>query len=106
MEKRPKAVMQVFFYALIYSQEYPQAVIMPSVYFVQNIFDTSFSTAVEEKLPRESPQKWLILKNIKLNLKQSWTNALDEIFDTNVPFSQTKTGKPCDWCDFKTVCKK
>ncbi len=106
MEKRPKAVMQVFFYALIYSQEYPQAVIMPSVYFVQNIFDTSFSTAVEEKLPRESPQKVVDFEKYKIEFKTELDKCLDEIFDTNVPFSQTKTGKPCDWCDFKTVCKK
>jgi RecB family exonuclease len=31
---------------------------------------------------------------------------LSELFDTSVPFVQTPDVKKCEWCDFRTVCRR
>ncbi|MBP1616390.1 MAG: hypothetical protein H6Q14_217 [Bacteroidetes bacterium] len=106
IEKRPKAVMQVFLYSLIYAQGNPKAQIMPSIYFIQSIFDTSFNSVVEEKVPKGTPEPVLDFEKYRLEFKAMLDKCLDEIFDPEMPFTQTTTGKPCEWCDFRTVCKK
>lgn len=106
IEKRPKAVMQVFLYALIYAQENPSVSIMPSIYFIQSIFDPTFSSVVECKPTRGVSEPITVFEKYRLDFQQMLGNCLDEIFDPAIPFSQTKTGKPCEWCDFRSVCKK
>ncbi|OJU55486.1 MAG: hypothetical protein BGN96_15670, partial [Bacteroidales bacterium 45-6] len=106
IEKRPKAVMQVFLYSLIYARENPKASIMPSIYFIQSIFDTSFNSVVEEKVPKGAPEPVIDFEKYRLEFKNLLDQCLDEIFDVETAFKQTVTGKPCEWCDFRTVCKK
>jgi hypothetical protein len=106
MDKRPKAVMQVFLYSLIYAQENPAARIAPSIYFIQSIFETDFNSLVEEKAPKSAADPVVDFERYRTEFKGLLDKCLDEIFDRETPFAQTVTGKPCEWCDFRTVCKK
>lgn len=106
IKKRPKAVMQVFLYSLIYAKKNPTAIIQPTIYLIQHIFDTNFSSIIEQKMPKSSSEQVLDFEKYRPEFAELLDKCLDEIFDETIPFAQSITGKPCEWCDFKTVCKK
>lgn len=106
LDKRPKAVMQVFLYALMYAKEHPKAQIAPAIYFLRSIFKNDFKSVVENRNPESSPGDVTDFETYRCDFKLLLDKCLDEIFDPAVPFTQTSTGKACEWCDFRTVCKK
>jgi hypothetical protein len=104
--KRPKAVMQVFLYSLIYSNKHPEAAVSPSIYFLRDIFKGDFSSMVQEKASRSTADKMIDFEKLRVEFKSLLDGCLEDIFQPDLPFTQTLTGKPCEWCEFKEVCKK
>lgn len=101
---RRKAIMQVFMYAMMVTdEEHPQEAIVPAIYQVQELF---------------SPQKFdpyvkmdnTIVDNYAehdTKFREAFNNCLQEIFDANTPFTQTvRMGDdgPCAYCPFATIC--
>ncbi len=101
---RRKAIMQVFMYAMMVTDEdRPQSAIVPAIYQVQELF---------------SPQKfdpyikWGYsplddYSTIDKEFRQAFNNCLQEIFDVNTPFTQTVhigDEGPCSYCPFATIC--
>ena len=101
---RRKAIMQVFMYAMMVTDEdRPQSAIVPAIYQVQELF---------------SPQKfdpyikWGYsplddYSTIDKEFRQAFNNCLQEIFDANTPFTQTVhigDEGPCSYCPFATIC--
>lgn len=96
--KRPKAVMQVFLYALMYQNEHPDATISPGIYFLRNIFsaDFQFATTLKNKEQGEVP-----IRNFDEYREDfcRWLNAcLEEIFNPHTPFRAGTTEHHCPWC--------
>lgn len=110
-ERRPYQILQVFIYALFYKQPHPQPLskgkgsegqhpfsLSPAIYYLRNIFNEHNPTVTF------GGQN---ISDISIYLPE-FTEALNrvllEIFDKNVPFSQTRNEKNCEWCAFKEVC--
>lgn len=106
LKDRPKAVMQVFMYAHLYLNEFPGAVLESGIYYLRNLFDQTFNPLVEYRKSKD--EKILIsdFAEFREEFKEYFDNCLEEIFDEKVPFDQTKTGKPCEWCSFTGICRK
>jgi len=102
---RPKAVMQVFMYAHLYSMYYPEKKLEPGIYYLRNLFDYNFNPGVEYK-PSSEKIRVVNFSEFRPEFKEYFDNCLSEIFDEQVPFTQTPTGKACEWCDFAGICKK
>jgi hypothetical protein len=103
---RPKAVMQVFMYALMYQiDEQTKASVQPVIYYVRSLFADSFDPSVYQRADRKQEQ--VLDYNVYASEFESGLRAcLDNIFSPDVPFTQTPTGKACSYCSFKNICGK
>jgi CRISPR/Cas system-associated exonuclease Cas4 (RecB family) len=95
---RPHQILQVFIYALFYSAENKNFAISPAIYYLRSIFK-DFNPAISCQKNR--------IDNISTYLPEfteRFNALLEEIFDPNIPFSQTENEKNCEWCAFRDVC--
>ena len=105
---RPKAVMQVFLYAWMYQQlpEYTGMPIQPAIYYLRTLFQRSFDPVVEQKKGRGKADKVNSFQDFASDFEDKFRQCLDEIFDLDIPFTQTETGKACAYCSFRGLCGK
>ena len=106
IKDRPKAVMQVFMYAHLYLLEFPDKIIEPGIYYLRNLYDSTFNASVECRSSRSEKVRVEDFDAFRADFKEEFDACLEEIFDIKIPFDQTLTGKPCEWCAFVSICKK
>ncbi len=102
MKNRPKAIMQVFLYAHLYLLETPDEKIEPGIYYLRELFGKTFSSCVVHNRDRTVED----FDKYRDDFKDLLHSCLDEIFDAEVPFSQTSTSEACLWCSFTNICRK
>ncbi|GAB6121584.1 PD-(D/E)XK nuclease family protein [Dysgonomonas termitidis] len=105
MKDRPKAVMQVFMYSHLYLLDHPDKILEPGIYYLRNLFDTKFDPDVISKSGR-GDGRITDFSEYRAEFTEYFDACLEEIFDPQVPFSQTPTGEACKWCIFTNICKK
>lgn len=102
MLRRPKAVFQVLLYCKLYKIRYPSETrrLQPVVYKVRDLFGT-FSPCI-------SCAKEVIddYRQVAEAYEEALDRCLTELFDMNTPFTQTEVPEHCQYCDFKTICKR
>lgn len=105
---RPKAVIQVFLYAWMYQQlpEYTGMPIQPAIYYLRTLFQRSFDPVVEQKKGRGKADKVNSFQEFAADFEDKLCQCLDEIFNLDIPFTQTETGKACAYCSFRGLCGK
>ena len=106
LKDRPKAVMQVFMYAHLYLMEFPNKIIEPGIYYLRNLFGSKFDPDVEYRPSRKEKIRIDDFSEYRDDFQKYFDTCLEEIFDPEVPFNQTTTDKPCEWCAFTSICKK
>jgi Fe-S-cluster formation regulator IscX/YfhJ len=97
---RPYQILQVFVYALFYALERPETRLSPAIYYLRSIFGQLSPTVTCNKRPVTDVS---VFMNEFLPL---FNACLAEIFNPEIPFTQTKNDKTCQWCAFKDVCGK
>lgn len=105
---RSKAVMQVFLYAWMYQQlpEYTGMSIQPAIYYLRTLFQRSFNPVVEQKKGRGKADKVNSFQDFAADFEDKLRQCMDEIFNLDIPFTQTETGKACAYCSFRGLCGK
>lgn len=103
---RPKAVMQVFMYAHLYLYEHPTKIVRPGIYYLRNLFSDNFSPDVQCKPSRNETMLITDFSELREEFKEKFDECVEEIFNPEIPFTQTPTGKACEWCAFTNICKK
>ncbi len=97
---RPYQILQVFVYALFYAQEYPDVRLSPAIYYLRSIFGDPSPAVTCNKRPISDI---LVFMDEFLSL---FNNCLEEIFNPEIPFTQTRNTKNCQWCAFKELCNR
>ena len=100
--------MQVFLYAWMYQQlpEYTGMPIQPAIYYLRTLFQRSFNPVVEQKKGRGKADKVNSFQDFASDFEGKLRQCLDEIFNPDIPFTQTETGKACAYCSFRGLCGK
>lgn len=98
--KRPYQILQVLIYCLFYDRENPEQNLSPSVYYLLRIFSGSNHAVTYQNQPINDFAKLLPEFTDKFN------RCIEEIFNPEIPFSQTQNDDNCTWCAFKDVCGK
>ena len=102
---RKKAIMQVFLYAWVYTLETGEQKIQPTVYYTRDFFKQSaFDFAIRQIIEKEKIAINHFEDEAPL-FEDNLRACLDELFNANIPFTQTKVEKNCALCPFKTICK-
>lgn len=104
---RPKAIMQVFLYAMIYSASAHSKYISPGIYHLRNLFKSDFNWSITHNAEEKGNKQ--IITDFSLYV-QAFAEELDlciqEIFNPEIPFGQTQNTQICKYCDFAAICKR
>ena len=105
---RAKAVMQVFMYCWMYAHltENKGKTIQPGIYYVRSLFADPFDLSVYHRIERGKSEKVEDFSGYAQAFEEGLRGCLDEIFNPEIPFTQTPTGKACSYCPFKGICGK
>ena len=105
---RAKAVMQVFMYCWMYAHltENKGKTIQPGIYYVRSLFADPFDPSVYLRIERGKSEKVEDFSGYAQAFEEGLRGCLDEIFNPEIPFTQTPTGKACSYCPFKGICGK
>lgn len=98
--KLPYQILQVFLYSLFYLKENPDKTLSPALYYLRSIFKDFSPTVTFGTHPVE---------DISIHLSEftEMLNAcLEEMFHPEIPFSQTRNEKNCEYCAFKEICSR
>ncbi|MFA6701299.1 MAG: PD-(D/E)XK nuclease family protein [Dysgonamonadaceae bacterium] len=98
--KRPYQILQVLIYCLFYDRENSARNLSPSVYYLLKIFSGSNHAVTYQNQPINDFAKLLPEFTDKFN------RCIEDIFNPEIPFSQTQNDDNCTWCAFKDVCGK
>lgn len=105
---RAKAVMQVFMYCWMYAHftENKGKTIQPGIYYVRSLFSDPFDPSVYHRIERGKSEKVEDFSGYAQAFEEGLRGCLDEIFNPEISFTQTPTGKACSYCPFKGICGK
>ncbi|QRX64382.1 PD-(D/E)XK nuclease family protein [Dysgonomonadaceae bacterium zrk40] len=97
---RPYQILQALIYALFYLQENPGERISPALYYLRSVYD-QFDPVV-----RYGTQPVNDFSLLLPEFRQHFDALMEEIFNPDIPFTQTDNEKICEWCAFKELCNR
>jgi PD-(D/E)XK nuclease superfamily len=99
--KRNKAAFQTLIYCYVWDKMFPgNENIYPGIYGLKEIF--------KEKQIRLNlkGQGEVNFQEVKIEFEQRLIHLLEEIFDPEIPFTQTTVEEHCQYCNFLAICGK
>ena len=106
---RPKAIMQVFMYAMIYSQINHPKSLCPGIYHLRDLFKIQFDWSVIHEIKMDKKRVEQPIYDFAPYIQEftdTFNKCIQEIFNPEIPFKQTENTQICEYCDFATICKR
>lgn len=102
---RNKEAFQAFVYASLYLDKNPEQEVMPGLYIVRKMFGENYSPEFRmgepnHKMPLQNFKEYYEKFNERLEI------LLEEIFNPDIPFTQTLNTAYCKYCDFNGICDR
>ena len=106
LEKRDKAVFQLFYYCMLYKANHPenQLSLRPGIFNSKDLFDRDFDMLLYKSGRPKKPV--LAFEEFEEEFMISMTNVLTEIFNSSHDFVQTADLKKCQYCPYQQICMK
>ncbi|MCF8226541.1 MAG: PD-(D/E)XK nuclease family protein [Bacteroidales bacterium] len=101
---RSKEAFQAFLYASLFLAKFPDAKVQPGLYVIKELYRKDFSPVFQLKEPEK--QELITFNEHKDEFNGKLNDLLVEIFDPDVPFSQTEIEDRCRYCEFKRLCNR
>ena len=112
-EKRPKYVLQTFLYGILYKEDEKNKacvegkIITPGIYYMRNVFKDNFETQLHYKSKEKDIDEYITDFSVyEAEFREHLTACLDEIFNPEIPFVQSESTKPCQYCPYRGVCNR
>ena len=86
--------------------KHPEEIVESGIYYLRNLYDNQFDPAV---IQTGTPKMNIRIDDfaaVREEFVEHFDKCLEEIFDPQVPFTQTPTEEACQWCIFTNICKK
>lgn len=96
--KRSSQILQVLLYAMFYDIENPGLQLSPSIYYLRSIFN-KFDPEIKIGTHPINDTS-IYFDEIKENLNA----CLTELFNPEIPFTQTSNNENCKFCQFSGIC--
>lgn len=106
LKDRPKAIMQVCLYSWMYGLQAEKKNIQPGIYYMRTLFTDAFDSGVYQRFDRGKSEQVTEFALVSSSFEEELRKCLNEIFDCQLPFTQTKTGYSCLYCPFTGICGK
>ncbi len=108
LKSRNKAVFQTFFYGLLYLESpigNDNAPIQASLFNIRELFKSNFTPLIQNKINR-SMVDVMDIRPFLSEFKSELNSMLKEMFDEEVPFSQTTDTDKCKYCPYAGICNR
>ena len=102
-EDRPKFVLQTFLYGIFYKEKAEGKPIIPGIYYIRDVFKDEFETELTNK---ELKEKVTDFNQYEADFRAHLSDCLEEIFNPEIPFTQTENIKTCQYCPYIGVCNR
>ncbi|NDV64338.1 PD-(D/E)XK nuclease family protein [Bacteroides sp. 224] len=104
-EDRPSYIFQTFLYAAIMTQKQSLKV-APSLLYIHRAASEDYSPIIEMGEARKEKYPVDNFAFYEDEFRERLQNLLEEIFNPEIPFVQTDNKKFCEYCDYKSICKR
>lgn len=104
-KKRPSHIFQTFLYASIQCKK-ESLKVAPSLLYIHHASSETYSPIIEMGEPRKAKIAVSDFSIYEEKFRDRLSLLIKEIFNPEIPFTQTKDIDFCEYCDFKTLCKK
>ncbi|MEP2027049.1 MAG: PD-(D/E)XK nuclease family protein [Reichenbachiella sp.] len=105
--KRNKAVFQLFYYCLLYKENHPnlKRPIQPGLFNSKDLFDDKFDALLTQTVDKKN-RTVVNYADFEEEFKEVMLYLLTEMFNPNVPFTQTEDEQKCQYCAYSNICNK
>lgn len=102
---RANYVFQIFLYAAILQDSQPDRIYCPELLYINKAAVTDFESGISIGSKKEK-QKVTDFKPFEDTFKNNINNLIINLFDPEIPFSQTPHAEKCSYCDYKNICRR
>ncbi|NPA36863.1 MAG: DUF2800 domain-containing protein [Chlorobi bacterium] len=102
-----KAIFQTFLYSYILKKDKNDSGILYSAGIIntKELFNKSYTPDIKRG-NRSSNAKEIYFNEVESEFVKNMKLLLSEIFDPSVPFEQVSDKKKCDYCPYKSICRR
>ncbi len=104
-EKRNNPAFQAFLYSLIIQGQYRNHSIVPSLFFVRDIYNDNFDYHVTKSENRKSIPI-IDFSDYSEEFEENLKGLLEDIFDPDIDFMPTEYKKRCSYCPYNIICAR
>jgi hypothetical protein len=100
-------ILQVFLYSFFYDRQFHGRKLSPALYFMRSIYSENFDPFISLKAVSSSKLERVIDATVFFGEFTDLLNqCLSQMFNPDIPFTQTDNEKNCQYCPFKTLCER
>ncbi|WP_373496414.1 PD-(D/E)XK nuclease family protein [Aquiflexum sp.] len=105
-KNRNKAAMQTMYYGLLYQATHPENTkpLKPALFNFKEIFQEDFNPYLQQKEPKGKAVEIENYREFALLYENGLKGLLEDMFDPEIPFSQTEDWDKCRYCSYKEIC--
>ncbi len=97
--------MQVLLYGWLYQQKFPQdKEVMLGLYYFRSMFDDKYNPVLQMGVGRQKAP--VVYDQVKEEYLQELHDKLANLFDADVPFTQTDDDQVCGTCPYAVICHR
>lgn len=104
-DDRPNYIFQTFLYASIMTHR-QNLKVAPSLLYIHRASSEDYSPVIEMGEPRQPKVPINDFSAYEEEFRERLSKLLEEIFNPEEVFGQTENLKKCEFCDFRTLCKR
>ncbi len=105
-EKRNDALLQTLLYCSVLSESYPETVISPAIYWVQQISSEDFNPSSNLAGFSGMIPDLAAWDDVMKRFDEGLYATLDRIFSDDEPFTMTAFDRRCSYCPYKRLCRR
>jgi CRISPR/Cas system-associated exonuclease Cas4 (RecB family) len=103
---RSKEAFQAFVYASLYLEINPGHKVQPGLYVVRQLFSKNYSPEFRMGALRKKKEPIALFNEHLDQFNTKLSQLLEELFNSDISFSQTGVIDRCKYCDFNGICQR
>ena len=103
LKDRPSFVLQTSLYSMLYQKKANPDKITPGIYYLKDVFNDDFGILLHDKAHNNFVTNY---HDYDIEFQNGLKLVLEDILNPDIPFSQTIQSENCQYCDFKSICRR
>ena len=100
-EERISNIFQTLLYSMMLHKHNTES--RPSLYYASKMLSKEYSPLIVDKSTGKAIERYSDVAEI---FEEQLYNALDRLFNPDIPFTQVEDAEACKYCDYKKICRR